>query len=134
MGAYSDQWIVVPNWDKLQHYKDRTPAWIKLYVDINSDDDWTHLNYTERGLLVTIWAEYGRARGVLRAQDLHSIARLPTRHRHLERLIQAGLIQLSSSKPLALAHARTRSQEERREEERTTASSLLSAETPPPPA
>ena len=41
----TDGWIVIPNWDKFQHYKDRDPVWIKLYLELNSRDDWRRLTF-----------------------------------------------------------------------------------------
>ena len=48
----SERWIVIPNWDKFQHYSDRDPVWIKVYTELNSRDEWRQLSYAQRGLLV----------------------------------------------------------------------------------
>ena len=55
----SDCWIVVPNWDKFQHYNDREPAWIKLYTELNASDDWLDLS-RQNGDVDTVWIEYAR--------------------------------------------------------------------------
>ena len=108
------EWIVIPNWDKFQHYKDREPVWIKLYLELRSADEWRHLTLTERGLLVSIWMEFGAARGVLRASDLPSRVAQKSLRRSLNSLKEAGFIELVASKPLALARSREayRSKEE----------------------
>ena len=66
----NDLWIIVPNWDKFQHYKDRNPVWIKLYFELNSRDDWRQLTFPQRGLSGVIWLEFGRSNGPLRLTSL----------------------------------------------------------------
>ena len=34
-----DGWIVIPNWEKFQHYTDRNPPWVKLYTELNRRDE-----------------------------------------------------------------------------------------------
>jgi hypothetical protein len=100
-----DRWIVVRNWDKFQHYTDRTPVWIKLYTNLNSEDEWLNLSLSDRGLLVSIWCEYARSKGQLRVLSLAKSVGLRPHYahlyRHLERLNHAGFIHLVASKPLA---------------------------------
>ena len=71
--SISEQWIVVPGWDKFQHYKDRAPPWIKLYTELNSRADWLGLGVAERGLLCTIWVEYSRSHGVVSVQQVRRL-------------------------------------------------------------
>lgn len=97
----NERWIVIPGWDKFQHYKDRNPAWIKVYTELESRDEWRQLTLAERGLLVSIWLEYARSNSPLRASDLHALVSAPTRTQHLEALNHAGFIEVSASKPLA---------------------------------
>ena len=110
----SDLWIVIPNWDKFQHYKDRTPPWIKLYLELNSDNQWLSLTDAQCGLLVKIWIEYARSRGVLPVARL--VLRPDNRYanvmRALDSLQEAGFLEIVASKPLAL---RSRSPKEREE-------------------
>jgi hypothetical protein len=100
-----DLYIVIPNWGKFQHYKDRRPVWIKLYTELSSRDDWRSLTFAERGLLVTIWIEYAQARGRLRVSSVLSSVPLRGHLRRalsgLTRLNDAGFIRLVDSKPLA---------------------------------
>jgi hypothetical protein len=105
------QWIVIPNWDKFQHYKDRTPPWIKLYTELNSSDAWLSLTDAERGLLVTIWVEYARSRGDLKASRVPAARAQKNRRRGFERLNDAGFIQLSASRPLAPKRKELREEE-----------------------
>jgi hypothetical protein len=125
-----DPWIIVPSWRKFQHYTDRDPPWIKLYTELGSNDDWLELTDAECGLLVRIWVEYARSRGVLRASRVPAAALQKNRRRGLERLVQAGFIHLSASKPLALAHARARAKKKSEEEEKDLPKSLQDRATP----
>jgi hypothetical protein len=108
----SDLWIVVPNWGRFQHYKDRNPTWIKLYTELNSNDEWLNLTDAQRGLLAVIWVEYARSRGRLESAKIPAKARQRSRKRALEALSDAGLIELVDSKPPAFAVSLTRSREE----------------------
>jgi hypothetical protein len=101
-----DRWIIVPNWDKFQHYSDREPVWIKVYLELRDKPEWEALNYTERGLLVSIWMEFAAARGHLSCSRLGKKTGLTTRSEHLASLNHAGFIQIVASKPLALARSR----------------------------
>ena len=102
----SDGWIIVPNWDRFQHYRDREPIWIKLYLELRDRDDWGDLSWAQRGLLVSVWMEFGASRGVLRASSLSQRCRQKTRKDTLDSLVSAGFIRIVASKPLALARSR----------------------------
>ena len=45
----------IKNWSKLQHFKDRTPPWIKLYRDILDDPDWHDLDGDTAKTLIGLW-------------------------------------------------------------------------------
>ncbi len=47
--------IRIKNWSKLQHFKDRTPPWIKLYRDLLDDPDWHELDGETAKLLIGLW-------------------------------------------------------------------------------
>ena len=47
--------IKIKNWSKHQHFKDRTPPWIKLYRDILDDPDWHELDGETSKILVSLW-------------------------------------------------------------------------------
>jgi hypothetical protein len=96
----SGDWIVVPNWEKFQHYRDRRPAWIKLYTALADHDEWRHLTLAARGLLVSIWIEYADSQGKIRASELPS--RIPGKihKKTLESLYHAGFLRTSASAPL----------------------------------
>lgn len=45
----------VKNWNEFQHFKDRTPPWIKLYRYLLDDPDWHELSDRDAKLLIMIW-------------------------------------------------------------------------------
>jgi hypothetical protein len=109
-------WIVVPNWERFQHYADRDPVWIKIYTELAHRDDWRHLTLAERGLLVSIWIEYALCRGQLRSSDLPAAVTQKIPRRSLDSLQEAGFIEVSASKPTR-TRTRTRSREEEEEKD-----------------
>jgi hypothetical protein len=110
----NDLWLVIPGWTKFQHYSDRDPVWIKLYMDLRNRDEWRHLTLAERGLLVSLWLEYGAANGVIRRSDIGRLVGQDTRSQQLDSLLGAGFIDFSASKPAqnASPRARPRTREE----------------------
>ena len=48
-------YLRVPNLDKFQHYKDRTPPWIKLHNSILEDYEFACLPDNSKWHLVAIW-------------------------------------------------------------------------------
>jgi hypothetical protein len=94
----SDRWIVVPNWDKFQHYKDRDPPWIKLYRDLLHKDEWLDLPLAARGLLTGIWLAYAEWNGRLRVSDLRTVmGHTRDTHGTLQRLVDAGFVEVRAS-------------------------------------
>ena len=108
-----DRWIVVPKWHEFQHYKDRTPVWIKVYTELADRDAWRRLTLAERGLLVSIWVAFARTRGVVRVSELPSFVTASTREKHLASLNDAGFIRFRASKPLALEKRRVKDKEKK---------------------
>ena len=54
--------IVVKNWERFQHYKDRDPPWVKLYRDILSAESWVLGTNDSRLLqlaIIMLAARYG---------------------------------------------------------------------------
>jgi len=95
-----DRWITVPNWTKFQHYKDRSPSWIKVYTELNSRDEWLRLTWGQRGVLVTTWLEYARASAQLAQENVRRLGpKSGSRYfqRDFEALNHAGFIVVSAS-------------------------------------
>ncbi len=55
--------ISVPNWENLQHYKDRDPTWIKLYRKLLHKREWRQLSPEAAKYLVDIWMLASRYQG-----------------------------------------------------------------------
>jgi hypothetical protein len=91
-------WIVVRNWERFQHYKDRNVPWIKFYTELTHDDAFLNLTLNRRGILCQLWLEYATSRCRLR-DDTSSLTRRfngRVTKADLKALKQAGFITLSS--------------------------------------
>jgi hypothetical protein len=98
-----EQWIVVRNWDKFQHYKGRRPSWIKVYVELLQDPNYLGLTETQRALLHGLWLMYATSNTRLHhnVRTINSHLNLRAQTATYEALIHAGFIEVSASKPLA---------------------------------
>jgi hypothetical protein len=98
-----DGWIVIPNWRRFQHYKDRQPRWIKVYTELMSDPAFLGLTFAQRGLLITLWLEYARSRRAIRVRAASMSRQLGGRvaSAQLEALSDAGFIEITASNVLA---------------------------------
>jgi len=47
--------IKIKNWEEFQHFKDRTPPWIKLYRYLLDDPEWHELSGDDAKTLVMLW-------------------------------------------------------------------------------
>lgn len=63
--------LIVKNWGRFQHFKDRDPVWIKLYRSILTDPDVMSLTPRAFRTLVLLWLVAARGNGAL--PDLDSI-------------------------------------------------------------
>lgn len=101
------RWIEVVDWDRFQHYHDRSPPWIKIYLELQHSDEWRDLSGHQRAVLVGLWLEYASSSARLRLDTRSLSARLGLRvtSHTLERLNHAGFIRFSASKPRARAPA-----------------------------
>ncbi len=94
--------IYVKNWDRFQHYKNRRPAWIKLHLDLQNNQEYLALTPSNRLLLQQVWmsvAEFGNGRVIADQIALRSRANL--QQGNLEALNRAGFIEVRASKALA---------------------------------
>lgn len=99
--------IHVRNWEKFQHAdvtkRGRPPAWIRLYTELLSDENYLRLTPTRRAMLIGIWVEYARTRRELPDDTASLSRRLAQRvlRSDLEALEEAGFVTLSNAR----AHA-----------------------------
>ena len=63
--------LIIKNWSRFQHFKDRDPIWIKLYRSILTDPDVMSLTPEAFRTLVLLWLVAARGNGAL--PDLDSI-------------------------------------------------------------
>jgi hypothetical protein len=135
----ADEWIIVRNWDKFQHYNPavRTPPWIKAYTsELLHSDEYRSLPWGTRGVLHALWAHYALARGVVPASTQRLSSALGgTVYRHqLKRLVDAGFIEFCASKPEPHGASTTRARERRTEKEKNRTAAEISNGRAPPPA
>ena len=103
-----DRWIEIPRWKHFQHYRDRDAPWIKVYRRLLHSPDWLRLSGSERALLLCVWLEYASSNGSVPLDPGWCRARfnLRTTWGQLERLKEAGFLEFSASRPLALTRSR----------------------------
>jgi hypothetical protein len=112
MELNDDLYIIVPKWERFQHYRDRHPTWIKVYSRLLHDPKFLGLSLAARGLLITIWLLFGQTLGDLRVRDARRLAVARGGFGvQLISLSDAGFIELSASRLLA-----TKKEKEREEE------------------
>jgi len=91
--------IAVRNWQRFQHYKDRSPPWIKLYRSLMDNPDWARLEDSAARLLVELWllaSEYENGEIQLSTVDLQWRLRKQdagTVLDNLQQLIKHGFIE-----------------------------------------
>lgn len=114
-------YVYVKDWERHQPRSDKPGLpWIRLETRLLGDDAWLDLDPADSKLLVTIWLlsqRYGHGRVKANLRWLQSQANLPlsNRYRGLERLVEAGLVTLSSTKAPPLVHTIGVLEENRRE-------------------
>ena len=109
------QYFGVKNWSRHQHYKDRSPPWIKLYNDLLDDYDFTQLPDVSRAHLIAIWLLASRTNNRLPYDAAWlQTATKSTDPINLDRLTEAGFIVLEQdcSKPLATRYQDARPERE----------------------
>ena len=97
-------YVYVPNWEEHQPRSDRPNLpWLRLHTKLLGSPAWLNLSCEDRCLLIAIWMliqRYGN--GCLMADQrwLMNQANVPfgARSKNLERLVQAGFIELSTTK------------------------------------
>ena len=97
------RWIVVENWDRFQHYRDRRPNWIKSYTDLLGRPEYAQLTFPQRGILHGLWLLYAESSRNIPVNTSYLSRQLggKVQMRSLEALRRAGFIRFSASKPLA---------------------------------
>jgi hypothetical protein len=131
--------IVVPNnWAELQHYKDRSPPWIKLHKKLLDNYDYQRLPVASRALAPMLWllaSEHDDGEIDAAPEKLAFRLRMTEEEAAdaLQPLMDKGFFsecKRAASKPLAKLRAVARPETEKSREERD---SLSAAKLPPCP-
>jgi len=93
-------YLCIPNWDDLQHYKDRSPPWIKLHNELLEDYEFESLQDASKAHLLCIWLLASRTGNKIKA-DSRWIARKigANTEVNLTELIEAGFLVLNQPLP-----------------------------------
>lgn len=131
-------YISVKNFEKFQHYKDRSPPWIKLYNELLDDYEFGRLQDASKVHLVLIWLLASRSNNKL-PYDRDWIGKRinATQEVDIDALIEAGFIvkiqQLQEAEQNAsamLAECLPRGRGETETEERESGASGADADKP----
>lgn len=119
--AKRPRWIVIPNWDELQHYKDRDPLWIKNYRKLLAKPEYLKLTLPQRGILHGLWLMYAESHREIPVNTAYLSRALHGRvtNASLVSLNRAGFIAFSASKPLAPRYQDASLEKETEREEET---------------
>lgn len=97
----SEEWIIVNDWARFQHYKDRNPKWIKLYTQILDNQDFDLLTPAQQIVLVKLWLLYARRNQVVPKNTRYLSQKLGQRVRSdtLDTLKDQGWISFTDKEP-----------------------------------
>lgn len=97
----SKPYIRVVNFEKFQHYKDRSPPWIKLYNEILDDYEFSCLQDASKLHLVLIWLIASRTNNKIPADPEWISKKISaTEEVNLDVLVQAGFLEKIEEKQL----------------------------------
>ena len=116
MADGNGSYLYVKNWHRFQHYKRRSPAWIKLYRDILQDHTFRKLPDHVKCQLILIWLLASSHEGMVPndREYLRNVLGL-RRGPDLETLINQGLLSENASTMLDQRQSR----EEKRRRRKT---------------
>ena len=90
----------VKNWEHFQHYRDRSPPWIKLHRAVLDDADFMRLTDAQRSHLMLIWLVAASSEGRIPDDADFLSRRLVTSSKlDLEALIAAGFLVAEPDAP-----------------------------------
>lgn len=124
--------LLVRNWTKFQHYKDRCPPWIKLATDTFQNYEFSKLADSSKLLALCIWTLAARSKDGSVADDFEYIKGMgrlgdSVKQKHLDELISKGFLErsgtLASCEQSACSEGEGETEERQRERESGEASS-----------
>jgi len=102
MSEGNGSYLYVKNWSKFQHYKHRSPRWIKLHRDILQDYNFRKLTDSQRLGLVLIWVLAANHDGLIPNDPNYLRVMLGLKHSpDLKTLINQGWLSENASDMLA---------------------------------
>ena len=98
--------LIVKNWKRFQHYRDRNPPWIKLHFTLLTSSDWVALNDASRVLAIACMLIASRNEGQVDDSPLglayiRRVAFLNSKP-NLIPLIECGFLESASTKASVL--------------------------------
>ena len=85
--------LQVKNWSQFQHYGDRNPLWVKVYLAILDDYGFASLSDAEAGQLMKIWLLAAKSKGTLPNDAKWIAGRINATSRlRLQRFIDLGFL------------------------------------------
>lgn len=125
------QYLLVKNWEEFQHYKDRSPPWIKVHRTLLDDYEFAALPDESKAHLILIWVLASQLKGRVPCDPLFIKQKTGAKKvPNLQILVDAGFLIVEQDASAVLAErkqdasavlALARSREERRGEERQKA-------------
>jgi ribosomal protein L12E/L44/L45/RPP1/RPP2 len=109
----------VRHWDRFQHYKDRSPPWIKLYTDLLDNYEFARLQDASKAHLLAIWMLASRNSNRLPLDPVWVGQRISALEPvDLDALLSAGFIEAYDAASNLLASCQQSATQRRGEESR----------------
>lgn len=90
------QYLSIPNWGDLQHYKDRTPPWIKLHNELLENYEFECLQDASKAHLLCIWLLASRTENKIKADPRWIQRKIGANSPiDIDELVKAGFLQLN---------------------------------------
>lgn len=92
--------LSVPNWDEMQHYKDRSPPWIKLQNELLENYEFECLHDASKAHLLCIWLLASRTGNKINPDPKWIARKIGANSKvDVEALIKSGFLQLNQPLP-----------------------------------
>lgn len=90
------EYLSIPNWGDLQHYKDRTPPWIKLHNELLEDYEFECLPDASKAHLLCIWLLASRTENKIKADPRWIQRKIGANSEvDIDGLVKSGFLQLN---------------------------------------
>lgn len=114
------KYLIIKNWEKFQHYKDRNPPWIKLHFEILSSRDWVMFDDASRALAIAIMLIASKDGGQI-PYDEPYLCRMIYRDKiDLNPLINSGFLEVLAERKHMQAEFRPEKEAEKRQRREDT--------------